>query len=740
MISEIVRLSIVDTVPRAVALSGDQRLTLELAGPQGAAGAGYGGTSTTSLAIGTGTKTFATQAGLAYVAGQRVRASAGTSLWMEGDIVSYAGTSMQINVTRFSGSGTFAAWTIGVAGFAGPFQFADVTGLDAALSLASGATYNSRLRRAWTKCAAILAGTPSERLNIVMLGDSLSQVIREAVCHRLKVEYGNGGQAGRLQAETGFTPLSGSNATVVQTVTGAGDYTYSPIGEYWDIAAGGSQSWIAGASSGTNEFPMLPYFPEVYAAPDNCTRVGIYYTRRPGGGTFKVQISTKGTGSGTFTDVAGLTTIDSNGTLGLQYAEATIAATDIYAIKVAHVSGSNCYVTGALVGADSGVYTHAWHIGSASLTNVVNAARFTELAALVPADMVMTIFIDQLSDTPLTTGLTSAQLVDGIMNGIRSAFPATIVPASTAPWAGKTALQAEKPHFVYFGPDFIEAPGATLDQPAQTAAMLANANANGDTFVDTQAVWGSWQRAWNMGVMSGQDSNGGSQHPRQRFWAGVASSFLNECRLIGGAFMKPIPVQRIDKLRVGPTDFAQSNPKNRAKFSDGISKVSLAPMDVTGFGDIAMAIESSATSFECGIFLRSTAVSGRDYVVTHQPGAGFILRDITGSRNFLQYNAAQQLALGSNSGDTVFIGGKGQYLSGIKHGSVALTAGQATVSITGLTANARISLTRMTRGGTVGATYEYVAAAGSFTITSRTSADAVAASDTSTIAYVIVEP
>ena len=38
------------------------------------AGEGYGGTSTTSLAIGTGSKAFTTQSGLAYTAGARVRA------------------------------------------------------------------------------------------------------------------------------------------------------------------------------------------------------------------------------------------------------------------------------------------------------------------------------------------------------------------------------------------------------------------------------------------------------------------------------------------------------------------------------------------------------------------------------------------------------------------------------------------------------------------------------------------
>ncbi|UEM08304.1 hypothetical protein J4G43_026185 [Bradyrhizobium barranii subsp. barranii] len=62
-------------------------------GSPGPTGAGYGGTSTTSLAIGTGCKAFTTQAGLAYQNGARVRATAtaGATGWVEG-VATYSGT------------------------------------------------------------------------------------------------------------------------------------------------------------------------------------------------------------------------------------------------------------------------------------------------------------------------------------------------------------------------------------------------------------------------------------------------------------------------------------------------------------------------------------------------------------------------------------------------------------------------------------------------------------------------
>lgn len=90
-------------------------------GSTGATGPGYTATSTTSLAVGTGSQSFTTQSGLAYTAGARARASsaANTANYMEGLVTSYAGTSLAINVDTVGGSGTHADWNINVAGNVG---------------------------------------------------------------------------------------------------------------------------------------------------------------------------------------------------------------------------------------------------------------------------------------------------------------------------------------------------------------------------------------------------------------------------------------------------------------------------------------------------------------------------------------------------------------------------------------------------------------------------------------------
>ena len=80
------------------------------AGPAGAQGntgpigPGYAAGSSTSLPIATGSISVATQSGLAYTAGARVRlASNGTpTAWMEGSITSYSGSTMVVNVDTIS--------------------------------------------------------------------------------------------------------------------------------------------------------------------------------------------------------------------------------------------------------------------------------------------------------------------------------------------------------------------------------------------------------------------------------------------------------------------------------------------------------------------------------------------------------------------------------------------------------------------------------------------------------------
>lgn len=82
----------------------------------------FTGTSTSSVAIGTGNKTFTTQSGEQYTAGVNLIAvsQANTANFMFGQVVSYAGTSLVIDVQATGGSGTYADWNLSLAGVRGP--------------------------------------------------------------------------------------------------------------------------------------------------------------------------------------------------------------------------------------------------------------------------------------------------------------------------------------------------------------------------------------------------------------------------------------------------------------------------------------------------------------------------------------------------------------------------------------------------------------------------------------------
>src|SRR5260221_1760561 len=93
-------------------------------------------TSTTSLTIGTGSKTLTISAGKAFQAGQWVliQETSNSANQMLGQITAYGGTSLTVNVTATGGAGTHADWTIALtnspaaAGYQPPVGFGNVTG------------------------------------------------------------------------------------------------------------------------------------------------------------------------------------------------------------------------------------------------------------------------------------------------------------------------------------------------------------------------------------------------------------------------------------------------------------------------------------------------------------------------------------------------------------------------------------------------------------------------------------
>lgn len=95
-------------------------------------GIDYNGTSTTSVAIATGSKTFTTQTGKNFQIGQAVRVAYTTTPanYMDGQVTAYNTStgSLTVNVTAVGGTGTQALWTISLSPGAG--SYASLTGTE----------------------------------------------------------------------------------------------------------------------------------------------------------------------------------------------------------------------------------------------------------------------------------------------------------------------------------------------------------------------------------------------------------------------------------------------------------------------------------------------------------------------------------------------------------------------------------------------------------------------------------
>lgn len=98
----------------------------------------YYGTSVTSLAVGTGTKTFVTQEDKLFGVGRYVIAvsDADQANFMWGRVTGYTDTSLEVDVLAIGGTGTHADWTIYISG--GPGQ----TGATGATGAPAGVKFN----------------------------------------------------------------------------------------------------------------------------------------------------------------------------------------------------------------------------------------------------------------------------------------------------------------------------------------------------------------------------------------------------------------------------------------------------------------------------------------------------------------------------------------------------------------------------------------------------------------------
>lgn len=135
--------------------------------------AGFSGTSTTSNTIGTGTKTFAIETNRSFVVGSPVKVSVTASPaanYMNGVVSAYnSGTgALTVEVADTLGAGTFAAWTVSLAGTRGATgpavlqAFLDTNTVNVALQTGNRYRLTARITAGTLPASPGIGGDPIE--------------------------------------------------------------------------------------------------------------------------------------------------------------------------------------------------------------------------------------------------------------------------------------------------------------------------------------------------------------------------------------------------------------------------------------------------------------------------------------------------------------------------------------------------------------------------------------------------
>ena len=308
------------------------------------------GNSTTSLAIGTGTKTLTIEASKQFAIGQTARITYNSDVgkWMQGTVSAYNATtgSLSISVDTISSSGTYAVWTVALTGSVGPTGATGATGATGPTG-ATGATGPANTLSIGTvtegAAAATITGTaPNQTLNLVVpKGNTGATGSTGPAGPANSLSIGTVTEGAAAATITGTAPTQTLNLVVPKGNTGATGATGSTGPEPWSapVAWAGSTAYVATAPAS-----CVTYLGETYVCTTGHTSTGTFDASK------FVKIAQKGadgTGSGSVTDVAALT-LGTTGT-DLSSSVANGTTTPVITLNVPTASATN---RGALSAAD----------------------------------------------------------------------------------------------------------------------------------------------------------------------------------------------------------------------------------------------------------------------------------------------------------------------------------------------------------------------------------------------------
>lgn len=203
-------------------------------------------TSTTSLAIGTGSKSITTQTGKAWATGSwlYIVSAASVANYMQGQITAYdvVTGALAVNVSVASGSGTLASWVIGLAvpttasanlsgGAAGTIPYQSAPGVTA--QLAAGPAGNRVLQEngasapSWVAPESMVAGADAAGANNFPRKSQVQALITAATPDASTSAKGLAELADSAETQTG------TDAARIVTPKGLADTMLGGVGQTW---------------------------------------------------------------------------------------------------------------------------------------------------------------------------------------------------------------------------------------------------------------------------------------------------------------------------------------------------------------------------------------------------------------------------------------------------------------------------------------------------------------------------
>jgi hypothetical protein len=230
----------------------------------------FNGTSTTSNAIGTGSKSFTTQTGLQFFPGGTVNIASNASAlnYMNGTVTSYNTSTgaLVVNVLTDGGSGTHSDWNIAVSGIQGPAGTVTSISVASANGFAgSSSGGGTPILTLSTGVTGVLKGNGTAIIAATASVDYIAPNTGSAIVNESMLNISNNNTANVTTSAHGFAPILPGNVSLF--LNGNGGYTAPGVSALVGTSTSSNTIGLgtvtfttqSGLTLGAGQFVIIPY-------------------------------------------------------------------------------------------------------------------------------------------------------------------------------------------------------------------------------------------------------------------------------------------------------------------------------------------------------------------------------------------------------------------------------------------------------------------------------------------------